>query len=308
METDINLPLLTMVTAAAIYAGYRAFQGAWTMLRDSLLHLSARRALGALQDEVDQGRRTSFELFLQHGLHHLKLRDPHRARAFFEAASAAHPLSPHGHYGLGLAHRESMYFPGRLQEEALQKAIERDATHEGARRLLLEFYLDVGLYERARETLRNLPDCEDLRPMVERAEPLSLHDAPLTWTRMSAAERLMLLGLDLVLAIVGVTAIFQPDLRPAACALLLVVPLHALLFRRLEADGEGFAFRSLSRTLRYRWNDLLDLVEVPDRGFLLHVKDRSLFVSRGWTRYADVIRCIKHHLYGCGWVPGLKQY
>lgn len=305
------VPALTLLVAVMLYAGLRVFQSAYVLFRSGLLHWQARKILGELQDEVDQGRRTPFELFLQHGLHHLQLREPHRARAFFEAASVAHPLSPHGYYGQGLAHRESLYFPGRLQEEALLKALERDSDHDDARRLLVEFYVQAGLYDEARAQMDRLPLDQvstGLLDVLDRVEPPGLEVQPTTWSRVSNHEKLLLVAFDALLAGAALGAIAVPNLLLVEICFLLLVPFHALLFWRLKADAEGFSFQSLRQTLSYRWADLLDLVEAPGGGFFLHTSKRSLYVSRHWSHYADILTQVKHHLYQRGWVPSLQQY
>jgi len=299
------LPAVTLLVAVMLYAGVRVFQSAYILVRDGLLQWQGRRTLGELQTEVDEGRRTSFELFLQHGMHHLQLRDPLRARAFFEAAALAHPLSPHGHYGQGLAQRESLYFAGRLQEEALEKALERDPQHDDARRLLIEFYLQAGLYEKARGVLGAEGGAGD---WPSRAEPSGLGDVPGVWSRMSARERGLLVVLDLVLILAAVSAIFVPDVLFAEVCLLILIPYHLLLFWRVRADGDGMRFQSARSQFALPWTDLLDLVEAPNGGFFLHTADRSLYISRHWADYPDLLTRVKHHLYERGWVPALKEY
>lgn len=306
------MPALTLVVALMVHATLRACHDAYAFVRNGVVAWQGKKVLGELQAEVDLGRRTSFELFLHHGLHHLQLRDPHRAKSFFEAATLAHPLSAQGYYGQGLAWRESLYFPGHLQEQLLLQAIERDGSHDEARLLLIEFYVQAGLYERARAAYRDLPD--DLRaPLLE--EVLAKEDcAPMAaadtaWERLARKEKHFLLLLDGVFLGLCASSIWIHQMFTLSMYLLaLLLPQHLLMWWELRTDAEGFTFRNLLGNRRCRWSDLRDLVELPEGGFFMQLPDRALFISRHWSRYAVLLTSVKHHLYGLGWVPRLEQY
>ena len=308
------LPLMTVLLALALHAALRAYRSAFLYIRAAVVGWRGRKVLGQLQAEVDDGRRTSFELFMQHGAHHLHLRDPQRARAFFEAAIVAHPLSPHGYFGQSLAHRESHYFSGPLLEQALQQTLERDPDHRDARVLLMEFYLQCGIYEKARALCAELPGSrlahEALGELVERQEPEALSDQPATWERLNLNQKRFLLVLDGVFVAICGVAIMSPPLFPMALYMLaLLLPQHLLWFWRLDVGRDGFQMRSLGRTsATFAWGELLDLVELPEGGFFLHTPRATFFVSRQWNRYGELLLKIKHHLYTRGWVPALKQY
>jgi hypothetical protein len=243
-------------------------------------------------------------------MHHLQLHDPHRARTFFEAATVAHPLSPQGYYGQALAHRESRYFSARLQEQNLLNALERDQHHEEARILLLEFYAQVGLFDQARARYEELP--ADWRsPLIEEAlvPEASARAQGSRWYRLTRRQKTFLACLDLVFVGLCVASTLVVHLLPICLYLLaLLIPQHILWFWGLETDSDGFKLRSCFRSRKFCWGDLLDLVELPDGGFFLQLRDRAFFVSRHWHRYGDLLLNVKHHLYECGWMPAFNKY
>lgn len=317
MRLDSNLvhnalPMVTVLVAVMVYATLRLFQTAYVIVRDGIVGWQGRRVLGELKQEVDSGRRTPFELFIQTGLHNLQLRDPLRARSFFEAASDAHPMSPHGFYGQGLAWRESLYFSGPLQEQALRRALERDPDHVDARLLLIEFYVEVGQLERAREAYDLLPErrrSESLGHLLERPDEKMPDESPTSFVRATAAEKIYLTTLDCLLVALCVTAYFVHEIAAVAIYLaILLLPYHALLFWRLDTDMEGLELKTVRRHLRLRWIDVTDLVEAAEGGVFLQTRERAIFISRHWGDYGQLLRTIKHHLYIRGWIPLVREY
>lgn len=306
------MPGLTLLVALMVHATLRAFHDAYAFVRHGVLAWQGRKVLGELQAEVDQGRRTSFELFFQHGIHHLQLQDAHRARSFFEAATVAHPLSAQGYYGQGLAWRESLYFPGHLQEQVLLQALERDGRHDEARLLLIEFYVQAGLYERARSAYRELPD--ELRALLldevlSKDDSASLEAGEVAWPRLGHRERRFLVILDtLCVGLFAVSFWVRPLFTLALYLVALLLPQHLLYWWELRTSTRGFSVGNLLGRRRFEWADLRDLVELPGGGFFLQLRDRSLFISRNWDRYGALLTSLKHHLYEVGWSPRLEQY
>lgn len=306
-----TIPTVTVLAAVMMYAALRAFQSAYMLVRDGILQWHGRRILGELKQEVDSGRRTAFELFIQHGIHYLQLRDPMRARSFFEAASQAHPMSPQGYYGQGLAWRESMYFAGEIQEQALLEALERDPNHADARMLLLEFYAHAGAVDKAREQydlIANDVRCAALARTLEEMEE-SAGFIPARFDRATLKDKCLLTLFDAALLGLLGMGLAVPHLAIAAMILgVFVIPGHCILCWRMLADEDGLEVATIRRRRRVRWTDVTDLVEAPEGGFFLQTRCGALFFSRHWMDYAVLLRTIKSHLYRRGWVPLLRNY
>jgi tetratricopeptide (TPR) repeat protein len=303
----IHSPAVGILVLLMGYAAWRACQSAYVLVREGLLQWQGERALAQLASEVEQGRRTSFELFMQHGMHHLQMHDSARARAFFEAATAAHPMSAHGWYGQGLARRASHFFGSRLQEETLQHALDIDPHHEGARLLLTDFYRELGHYAQAIAELDKLPaetQPEGLREVLQRSDAGTL-DEPMMWVRLTSRQVSLLLGMQVCLALLVVLDPSQTTLAGLLFALLL--PFHVMRFWRLRTDADGFVVQTIRKRWPCRWSELLDVVEDPRGGVHLLTKTRDFFISAHWAHYPALLTRLKNHLYERGWVPTLRQ-
>ena len=311
LQPDV-VPLLTLLIVLMIFSAWRAARNLWSLSRRVLVRWQARRSLGMLEAEVEDGRRTSFELFLQRGVFHLRVREPFRASASFEQATRAHPLSPQGYYGQGLAWRQSRYFAASLQEQTLRAALDRDPGHIDARLLLIDFYLQVGEYPAAQEEYAQLPDASRSEAFARLLEAPALPPFgpdPQVFLRASSRERVALKVLDVaVAALLGASVLLHALLLPGVYLLAFALPLHALRFWSLHADADGLEVRTLRRSRQCRWMDVTDLVEAPQGGFFLQTQNESLFISSRWNRYSELLRLIKHHLYCRGWVPLMREY
>lgn len=301
--------LVIALVALMIYSVYRLGLACYALVRDGMAAWQGRRVLEELQAEVDSGRRTPFELFIQHGLHHLQLHDALRARAFFEAAANAHPMSPQGFYGQGLAWHQSLYFAGPLQEQALRTALERDPHHADARLLLIDFYAQSGLAERAREQYQQLPSSRQSDDLARVLETPMVADEPKTFVRAGTREKCYIVFLDTLLTLLLCSALDTPSLLAVAGWLgLFLVPYHALLAWRLTVDMDGLELRTLLGTKRMAWKEVTDLVGLEKGGFFLLSRDRTVFVSNQWDQFGALQRTVKHHLYARGWIPLLREY
>lgn len=273
-----------------------------------------RRRWPELEQEVEEGRLSPFELFLYKGLSCFENVMISRAIAYFQQAIGAHPLSPEGYYFLGMAYLNSPYFRGRQVEETFLQALERRDDHAESRFMLAMFYLELGLYSKATEEFARLPREFSLRGMGDtlgKKDLGQLEGQALTYPRMSRSERLALAVLCLIqLVVLSVVASHGLWSLSGISLALLILQIYwfAQMGRALSLSSGGITLHNWFRSLHFTWEELQDLVNEQGRGFWLVLKDRAIYISKYWWRSEDLVRATKAHLYHIRWQPHFVDF
>jgi len=293
---------------------YFAFSMTLPVLSARLRFLLEQRRWPELETEVENGRISPFELYIRKGLACFDNVMIARAITYFQEAIVAHPLSPEGHYFLGLAYLNSPYYRGAEVEEAFHKALERREDHAEARFMLGMFYLELGLYSRVTEELSRLPrefTLPGIGYVLGKPDISPLESGNLIYPRQSRSTRIFLAFLCLLqFGILGV--LISQKLWLFMGIIVVMFLLQAWWFGQMglavSLSAAGITIHNWFRSLHFTWEDVRDLISEQGRGIWLVLKGHPVFISSSWCCFEDLVRQAKAQLYFRHWRASCSDF
>jgi tetratricopeptide (TPR) repeat protein len=265
--------------------------------------------------DMETGRTSPFEMWMRKGDVYFQLHRWKSAIHNYREAARAHPLNGPIHLKLGLALLMDHFFYGKEVESTLKTALERRDNLSEARFMLAMFYLDIGLFSKARQELKPFNPDEISRNLSHRMmRDLSREDLERNalegylYTRTSWREKL-------ILALLYFTFFFflfsyflsgiQGHLLSSLALLPLILVTHIMMAKTIQITGEGIFYHSPFSRLSIPWEDITGVRRDADGVLKIVMKGRSVSLNNAWENFEDLSKRIKLELYHRNWTSAV---
>lgn len=307
-QEELTILAATLIVFVFLYTFFdQVLTLAKLVVRSHMVRLKLRQ----IDEEMQTGRMSAFEMWMRKGDVHFHLQSWHKAISYYREAALAHPLNAPIHLKLGLAYLMDRFFHGREVEDTLRRALERKDSLTEANFMLAMFYMDIGLFSQARQELRKFPPEEVQKNLTGRMlRDLAKDDLErdstdgYVYSRSSWREKFLLALLYFFFffflcsfLIVGVAS----HLHIALALLPVIVLVHFVCARFVHISREGIFYYAPFSRVSIPWQDIEKLTRESEGMLSIVLKGKSISFTRAWDNFDDLAKRIKLELYHRDW-------
>jgi tetratricopeptide (TPR) repeat protein len=309
----MNELLVTALIGIIVWAVLSAVRSFIRFFIELYYFIISKRKLSAVETRIGEGSISSFEGWMRKGDIYFGIGNNETAIDCYRKAGETHPLNKTAPFRLGLALFLDDHYRGIEVEEALCSALDKDSDYVDAHFILGQFYLDLGLFSRARDELSRTPekiDVQDMDFLFKEEDEKGLGERPFHYRNINSTSFRVLMVLYLLQLFLLGTIFFTGLwwILPANILLLLLqLKLHVSVYENLVVQEEALVYHTAFRSITSRWNEIRNLVRENESRFRIILKDRDIRINRHWQNFEDIVRKLKVQLYFQKWRPQAEK-
>jgi tetratricopeptide (TPR) repeat protein len=294
-------------------ATFSAVKAVVNILLEGYYYFQSQNKLTSIDRRIKDRAISIFEGWMKRGdIYFSRGRNETAIECYREAVNY-HPLNKIAPFRLGLALFVDDCYRGVEVEEVLKKALDKDDDYSDAHFILGQFYMELGLFTKAKAELSRAPerfDVGDFDFLFERSDEEELGTRKFHYRVLSFRILRTLFILYFVqfflLATVFLTH-FWGLLAFNLYILSVQVRLHLSLYEELTVDEERLTYRTFFGSLHFGWQDIVSISREGEHRFKIILRDKEIRISRHWQDFEEILRKIKAQLYFTGWRPSIGK-
>jgi tetratricopeptide (TPR) repeat protein len=304
MTDDVIRLIFFVIFALATISAVRAIV---TLILDGYSYFQSQNKLSSIDRRMKERAISLFEGSMKRGDIYFSRGRNESAIDCYREAVRHHPLNKIAPFRLGLALFVDDCYRGVEVEETLQEALDKDGDYSDAHFILGQFYMELGLFTKAREELSKAPDRFDVGDfdfLFERGDEEKIGSRKFHYRVFSFRVLRTLFILYFVQFFLLATIFFTHFWGLLAInfyILIMQVRLQLSLYEQLVVEDEQLTYRTFFGSFNFRWQDIISVSREGDHRVNIVLRNKQIRISRQWQDFEEIIRKIKAQLYFTGW-------